>query len=117
MERGIRLHGSAADQVRGFLTEWRDTSTTTVHAHTSGSTGTPKPLELLKSDMEVSAVATCDFFSLDSHSRLLLPLSTDYIAGKMMVVRADIAGAELIAENPSSSPLTEYYGAIDLMAV
>lgn len=74
-------------------------------------------MELLKSDMEVSARATCDFFRLTTGSRLLLPLSTEYIAGKMMVVRADIAGAELIAEHPSSSPLGSDYGPVDLMAV
>lgn len=117
MAGGLTLRGDNAPQAREFLEEWRDRSRPTVRAHTSGSTGRPKPVDLLKTDMEVSARATCDFFNLRGDSRLLLPLSTDYIAGKMMVVRADITGAELIAEHPSSSPLGNDYGPVDLMAV
>lgn len=86
--------------------------------HTSGSTGRPKPIRLLKSDMEISARATCDFFGIDSGSTLLCPLSPDYIAGRMMQIRAEVSGARLIMEPPSRSPLTRDYGsAIDLIAV
>lgn len=101
----------------GFVREWRDTSVQYVVAHTSGSTGAPKHIELLKSDMMASAKATCRYFGIDGNSRLLLPLSVDYIAGKMMVVRADIADAELIVERPSNVPMRTDYGKIDLMAV
>lgn len=81
-----------------------------VTAHTSGSTGSPKEIRLLKSDMLASARATCSFFGLSRQSRLVCPLSTGYIAGKMMVVRALVAGARLDIVRPSSSPLAEWDG-------
>lgn len=87
-----------------FAEEWRDERDYVV-AHTSGSTGTPKPIRLKKSDMELSARATADFFHIDAGSLLALPLAEEYIAGKMMVVRAIITGAELIEEPPSRTPL------------
>lgn len=103
----------------GFIEEWMSDSATVV-AHTSGSTGKPKSVELLKSDMRHSAEATCRHFSIGADSVLHLPLSTDYIAGKMMVVRAMVSGATLIVEHPSNHPLKvlpEGIEKIDLTAV
>ncbi len=88
-----------------FLREWESDSDT-ISAHTSGSTGTPKEIKLLKTDMIASARATIDFFGLDSHSCLWLPLSPAYIAGKMQIVRAVEAGCSLCVEPPSSRPLS-----------
>lgn len=100
-----------------FLTEWRSPEDW-ITAHTSGTTGTPKEIRLQKRDMIASAEATCAFFSIDSQSVLLSPLSTDYIAGKMMVVRAEISGATLIQETPSMRPFCRDYGCdIDLLPV
>ena len=65
-------------------------------AHTSGSTGTPKEIHLQKSDMKVSAANTNRFFGIGPDSVLYLNLSPDYIAGKMMIVRALEANAQLI---------------------
>ncbi len=105
------------DDGSDFLTEWRS-SKEWVTAHTSGTTGVPKEIRLLKRDMIASAEATCAFFGIDSRSVLLSPLSTDYIAGKMMVVRAEISGATLIQETPSMRPLSQDYGCdIDLLPV
>lgn len=64
-------------------------------ARTSGSTGMPKDILLLKHDMLISARNTNEFFGIDSGSVLGLPLSIDYIAGKMMVVRSLAAGCRL----------------------
>lgn len=76
-----------------------------VTARTSGSTGTPKEIRLLKRDMIVSARATCRFFGIDSRSVMVCPLSADYIAGKMMIVRALVSGARLRMIRPAASPL------------
>lgn len=73
--------------VDSFIAEWRDDKPY-ICAHTSGSTGKPKEIRLPKADMLVSARATNEFFDLGSSSVAALPLSTDYIAGKMMIVRA-----------------------------
>lgn len=86
-----------------FLSEWFDERPYVV-AHTSGSTGTPKEIRLLKSDMRASAQATIRFFGLTSASTLYLPLSPDYIAGKMQLVRALEAGCRIVVEHPSNSP-------------
>ncbi len=100
-----------------FLEEWEGANDFVV-AHTSGSTGTPKEMRLLKSDMRASARMTNAFFKIGSGSRLLLCLSPSYIAGKMMIVRAIEAGAELMVEAPSNHVLAGYAGGVfDLVAV
>lgn len=81
--------------VADFLREWHDERPYIV-AHTSGSTGRPKEIRLLKSDMLASARATNGFFGISAASTLALPLSVDYIAGKMMAVRAQAAGCRLL---------------------
>lgn len=92
---------SAIESVGRFLDEWNSPAGYVV-AHTSGSTGKPKRIELAKSDMLVSARATNEFFGIGHGELLYMPLSVDYIAGKMMVVRALCAGADLYVEHPSN---------------
>lgn len=74
-----------------------------VDAFTSGSTGEPKHIRLLKADMRQSARATNSFFGINTHSVLASSLSTTYIAGKMMVVRALEADCKLIQLPVSNS--------------
>lgn len=93
-------------ELREFLCEWFNERTYVI-GHTSGSTGAPKEIRLSKDGMRASARMTNEFFSLGSGSVLLLCLSVSYIAGKMMVVRALEAGAELITGAVCSRPLRE----------
>jgi len=72
---------------------------------TSGSTGTPKQIVVKKSQMVESAKITCDYFKLSTETNALHCLSTDFIAGKMMVVRAFVAGFNLITVKPDNNPL------------
>lgn len=97
-----------------FMAEWHN-GLPYIEAHTSGSTGAPKPIRLLKSDMLASARATNDFFGINSGSTLACPLSFDYIAGKMMAVRAIAAGCAL-RELPVSSTV-EIDAPADLLPV
>lgn len=76
-----------------------------ITAYTSGSTGTPKAIRLSKANMRLSAESTCRFFHIDSSSVIAQVLSDEYIAGKMMRVRADVSGARLYREKPSATPL------------
>lgn len=100
-----------------FYRQWTDSSPF-IEAHTSGSTGEPKVIRLLKSDMELSARATCDRFGINSASVLASPLSPDYIAGKMMAVRQVVSGARFVELPQSRAPLRDYSGeAIDLLAI
>lgn len=104
------------DNAEKFLEEWNNDLPYIV-AHTSGSTGKPKEIHLLKSDMEVSARATCRFFNIGSQSTLYLPLPVDYIAGKMMIVRALVSGAALYLEKPTNRPMNESICTVDLLAI
>ena len=102
--------------IEDFKRQWRD-GIDFIEAHTSGSTGTPKPIRLLKSDMRASARATNTFFSIGADSSIAAALSVDYIAGKMMVVRALEAGCKLV-ELPVSRTVEIPDGIIlDLLAV
>lgn len=103
-------------EVVDFLDEWYN-DLEYVNGKTSGSTGTPKTIRLLKSDMLASASLTNRFFQIDQSSRLLLCLSPTYIAGKMMIVRAIAAGAELYTVQPSANPLLHINGHFDLAAM
>lgn len=60
-----------------------------------------------KQRMEASARITCDFLGLHEGDTALLCLSLDFIAGKMMVVRALTRGLHLIEVEPSGHPLRE----------
>ena len=88
-----------------FLSEWRNDSPV-VLVHTSGSTGMPKPLWVEKRRMEASARITCRFLGLREGDTALLCMPLDYIAGKMMVVRALTCGLRLLSVAPSTHPLT-----------
>ena len=92
-----------------FIVQWLNNNDYII-VHTSGSTGVPKFIKLRKSDMLTSARATCQFFSLTGESVLLSPLSADFIAGKMMIVRAIVSGAKLWIEKPSNQPIVRDYG-------
>lgn len=87
-----------------FLQEWNNGSDRLL-VHTSGSTGTPKALWVEKQRMEASALLTCDFLGLQAGDTALLCLPLDFIAGKMMVVRALVRGLRLVCVEPSGHPL------------
>ena len=106
----------ATPQVADFLDEWYS-SADFVWGHTSGSTGAPKPIKLLKHDMEESARLTVDYFGLAAGTTMLLCLSPDYIAGKMMIVRALLSGADLLVVSPSSRPLASVDERVDFAAM
>lgn len=92
--------------VSDFIREWRS-EVDTVKAHTSGSTGRPKEIQLPKTLMRRSARRTNLFFGIDAKARLHLCLSPDYIAGKMMIIRALEAGCELTCEEAGNNPLSQ----------
>ncbi len=79
----------------------------TISIQTSGSTGTPKSLEFAKSALIQSASATNDYFGLTSQHQALLSLPINYVAAKLMVVRAIIGGYNLSTIEPKANPLGE----------
>ena len=87
-----------------FLKEW-NSACPYVEVKTSGSTGEPKAMLVEKRRMLASARRTNDFLGLKAGDSALLCMSLDYIAGKMMVVRALERNLRLICVEPSGHPL------------
>lgn len=89
-----------------FIAEWLD-DRPSINLKTSGSTGAPKTIPAKKNNMLQSAKATALYFDFKPGQNALLCLPVDYIAGKMMIVRALYSRLNLICIAPSLSPLKE----------
>ncbi|MEZ4739939.1 MAG: AMP-binding protein [Flavobacteriales bacterium] len=72
---------------------------------TSGTTGPAKRITLDRADLWASAQLTGRTFNLKAGDRALLCLPCDFIAGKMMVVRAMALGLDLHISDPRGSVL------------
>lgn len=97
--------GNYYEQTIGdFLIDWCN-DYSSVLVRTSGSTGSSKLISLKKQQMVNSALATAAFFELEAGNTVLHCLPTEFIAGKMMLVRAMVLGLELDFVEPTSSPL------------
>ncbi len=90
-------------ELHKFLSEWFDDNTY-IKVHTSGSTGKPKELIVRKEQMMQSARLTCEFLKLRERETALLCMSLNFIAGKMMVIRALVAGLDLHLISPCGHP-------------
>jgi O-succinylbenzoic acid--CoA ligase len=109
--------GQPYEQVLGdFLIDWLN-DRVYIEVKTSGSTGRPKTIKLQKQAMVNSAIATGDFFKLQPGDRALHCLPTNFIAGKMMLVRAMILGLEIDIVEPSSQPVFDYEVPYDFCAM
>ncbi len=99
-------------ELADFLKEWFSPEST-VTLHTSGSTGKPKLIHASKEAMRASAKLSCEVFNIKIGSEVLLCLPLRYIAGKMMVVRALVSGAQLVLQEPCSTPLENLSKPVD----
>lgn len=104
------------EKIGSFLLDWLK-PLPYIEVFTSGSTGSPKKLRLQKNHMLNSAMATAKFFKLPVATRALLCLPADYIAGKMMLVRAMYLGWHLDTVLPSSNPLDQVFKVYDFTAM
>jgi O-succinylbenzoic acid--CoA ligase len=84
---------------------------------TSGTTGDPKGYTLDRTAMLHSAQMTLSFFGLQPGNTALLCLPVDYIAGKMMVVRAFLGKLHLLTNEPSGNPLDQLSQPVDFAAM
>lgn len=99
-----------------FILRFLDPSDSIVQ-ESSGTTGIPKEINLSKDSMIRSALQTIKKFRLGKGHTALLCLSTDYIAGKMMIVRALVSGMDLIWIEPSACPAVSGKKIVDLCAM
>ena len=84
------------DDLASFLLEWFE-SDNDIECRTSGSTGKPKIIKHTRAALTSSAEDTLKFFCLARKSKIILALPTEFIAGKMMVIRAITGNHDLIA--------------------
>ncbi len=115
-EELLKFSKEINDSVFSFLSDWFNNDDFVI-VQTSGSTGTPKPIQLKKEFMTNSALATGEFFNLKESTSALLCLSTDYIAGKMMLVRALVLGWNLDVVHSVSNPLKGLENQYDFSAM
>ncbi len=102
--------------IKQFYDEWNNGGDW-MEVQTSGSTGVPKKMMVKKKHMLASARRTNDFFGLRRGDRALLCMSLDYIAGKMMAVRAIERGLQLDIVKPCGNPLADTNGDYDFVAM
>ena len=102
------------EKLRQFFKDWAD-ERDFILGKTSGSTGDPKTIKLSKRAMLASAELTNSFFNLKAGDSILLCLSVNYIAGKMMLVRAIAGGLNVVVAKPSSEP--DWKGPVALAAM
>jgi len=103
----MQFEGDEEDKLLAdFLLNWLYPNDTII-ANTSGSTGSPKTITLDKMKMIASAKATGTHFDLKEGTRALHCLSANYIAGKMMMVRALYLGWHIDVVLPNKMPLAQ----------
>lgn len=103
-------------QLGDFLHEWW-ADKREITFQTSGSTGKPKVVRFTKAQCRESARRTLKYFSISTGTTALLALPTNYVAGKMMVVRAMIGNLNLVAVSPKMNPWDDTLPEIDFAAV
>ena len=109
LEEAQQMRMSPAEYLRDLgqlIIAWFDEKTYVVQ-HTSGTTGPPKEIQLSKAAMCVSAEATVTFFNVTAGSKALLCMSTQFIGGKLMFIRALLFGWELDVCKPTARPLAD----------
>lgn len=93
------------EEVVSFLKFWYSDSESWI-VQTSGSTGIPKSVPILRSQMTASARLSLLHFGFSSKSDgFLLCISTRFVGGFMVLVRAFLSGLDVWLEPPSSKPL------------
>jgi len=112
----IEFSETISEDLSIFLKQWFNQNNF-IEVNTSGSTGTPKKIQLKKEFMKNSAKTTGLFFNLPENTTALCCLSTNYIAGKMMIVRALTLGWHLDVVAATSNPLENIFKKYDFCAM
>ena len=87
-----------------FLLDWLSDKPE-IKLQTSGSTGEPTQLRAPKAMLSASAMTTVKALALQPKQQALLCLPVRHIAGKMMLIRALLAGLWIDVIEPTASPM------------
>lgn len=118
IDKFTKLYGkdSFYVEVAYFIANFLDVKDS-IEVQTSGSTGTPKKYLIKKQYMLNSAKKTLAYLNLKEHDRALLCMPVNYIAGKMMVVRALYANLNLIIVKPCKNPYLNLTQKLEFSAI
>lgn len=103
-------------EILNFACDWLDESNELFFVSTSGSTGKPKNISITRSQMIDSAFATADYLNLKEGQSSLLILPAQFIAGKMMIVRALVLGLDFYYLEPKVDVLLQINREYDFCA-
>lgn len=117
----MQLHFHTTDpniraSVTSFLEEWNSEKSYFI-VQTSGSTGKPKSICIQKAHARASAQMTGTFLNLSEGTNALLSMSTDTIAGKMMIIRALEWNLVLHVTEPKACPFESLTEKMDFVAM
>ncbi|TAH26445.1 MAG: hypothetical protein EAZ07_04250 [Cytophagales bacterium] len=102
----LSILGEYEKKVAQFCKNWKN-HCEFFEVSTSGSSGTPKTINIHRSQAQASVRLTQKALNLEKNWNILLCLSIDTIAGKMMAIRAIELGMNLYVTNPSKNPFLE----------
>ncbi len=87
-----------------FIKHW-ETKPAYLYIKTSGSTGPPKEIKLSREQLLASVKLSQEKFNLNQSTQFICNLPIDYIAGKLMIIRALELNADLLILKPSTNPM------------
>lgn len=102
--------------LKSLIASWFATNNY-LEVKTSGSTGNPKKIKIPKVDFIESCLLTKKTFDLNEKSRVINCLPVDYIAGKMMFIRALVLGLDIYTFPIKSKPINNIKNNYDLIAM
>ena len=92
------------DGIARTLVDWFQNPASPLEFKTSGSSGTPKDISHTRESVIASAKDSLTFFGLNPGTRAVLALPIDFVAGRLMLVRAIVGRWNLEIIEPSSRP-------------
>lgn len=101
-------------EIISFIHEWLSEDEFII-SKTSGSTGIPKQIKIPKKAMKMSAEMTGNFFGLKPGNDALLCMPVNFIAGKMMIVRAIELKLKLFCVEPKSKINLDFTDKMDFV--
>ncbi|GGE44691.1 AMP-binding protein [Psychroflexus planctonicus] len=103
--------------IGNFLLDWFNDNYEQMKLRTSGSTGEVKELFVSREKMKNSAEATGKRFKLPAKTKALCCIPANYVAGRMMLIRAMVLGWHLDLVEPKANALKEVEKEYDFAAL
>ncbi|MFY7970874.1 MAG: AMP-binding protein [Flavobacteriales bacterium] len=117
IERSLQFHEEDWEKSHwDFIRNWFD-ETDFIYSKTSGSTGEAKEIAIPKKSMIASAQLTQSYFNFNPGIKALVALPSEFIGGKMMILRSLLFGYHQLWLKPSTRPLDSLIENVDFTAL